>query len=66
MSKINPSGIRHPRGHKIEVKEVRKGVYAFQNTYVGDYEYFDRRDGRVKSDAASQSHAEQRTASSKK
>jgi len=66
MSKIYPSGIRPPKDHKLEVKEVRKGLYAFQNSYEGDYEYFDRRNGSSKGDAASQSHSDQRTASGKK
>jgi hypothetical protein len=35
-----PSGIRAPQGRKLRVETVRRGLFAVQNAYEGEYEYF--------------------------
>lgn len=40
---VNPSGIRHSQNDELQVNEVRQGLYAVQNAYVGVYEYFKNR-----------------------
>ncbi len=37
---IHPSGVQRPEDVKLEIEEVKKGIYVVRNAYTGNYEYF--------------------------
>jgi hypothetical protein len=50
---FSPSNIRSPKGGKLRVERVRRGLYSVANAYDGEYEFFRDRPIQIKDSASS-------------